>query len=83
MQYLLTKEELDALHAQINEKARMPTQKALQEFCTHVAETEVLTTGWRKGHVWGCILNAKTSMQYCDDCPAKKICPHPHKSHSQ
>ncbi len=77
MQYLLTEAELNELHAKINSFEGIPTRAKLQEFCTKLANTTVLTSGWAKGQIWYCILNKdeEKKAMYCDECPAKEICP--------
>lgn len=62
MQYILTQEEYDELIAnqkKPHEKTYVDlTEKQLQKLCTKICDTHVLTTGWRKGEVWGCILTS-------------------------
>lgn len=82
MQYILTQEEYDKLNVAYAGQNNMPTQKKLQEFCTHIADTVSVGSGWYKGKPWGCILSRKTEW-YCDECPAQKVCPHPHKHMSK
>ena len=31
---------------------------------------------------WGCILTSEDE-HYCDECPVRRICPHPWKKYSQ
>lgn len=74
MQYIWSQEEMDANRQMLADVRRLPSPKKLQEFCSMVADTMVLTEGWRAGHVWGCILTTKREW-YCDQCPAKDVCP--------
>ena len=76
MMYILTQEEFDALQEK-NRKITEDAQKVLQELCTRVADSEILTSGWKKGQPWGCILTH--SDWYCDDCPVRKVCPKKYK----
>jgi hypothetical protein len=82
MQYLLSPEEWARLQDQVKAAKRLPTQEALQNFCTYVADNLVLTEGWYKGKPWGCILT-KSYEWYCDDCPARHVCPHEDKEWSK
>lgn len=81
MQILLTQEE----HAELLQRARkgdkVPKTEDLQALCTLASNSIVLTDGWRAGHVWGCMLTEED--WYCDQCPAKKVCPYEHKRYSQ
>lgn len=72
MMYLLTQEEFDALQVKKRD-ADSEATKILQDLCTRVADNEILTSGWRKGHPWGCILTH--TDWYCDDCPVQNVCP--------
>ncbi len=86
MQYILTQEEMNALQAKAGISSRMPSEKKLQEFCTKIADEFIVQEGWAKGRVWGCILTFDDSGNidhYCDECPAKSVCPYPHKEWSQ
>lgn len=83
MQYLLTAEEYQTL---LNRKEIYTRQQAeeLQKFCTLVADTMPIVT-WmndRKPTPWTCILTTKSEW-YCDECPARKVCPHPSKEWSK
>lgn len=80
MMYILTQEEFDALQER-NQKITEDARKILQDLCTRVANYEVLTEGWARGEPWGCILT-KTS-EYCDECPAEKVCPYEYKERSK
>lgn len=82
MQYLLTQEEMDAQRKAADTLRRLPTVEKLQEVCALIADTMVLTTGWAKGRVWGCILTTARE-HYCDDCPVKDICPNQDKHWSK
>jgi len=81
MQYLLTEEEFNNLTKKATEAEDLPNKKDLQELCTLAANSIPLKSGWMKGKVWGCILTR--SDWYCDECPARKVCPHPRKKWSQ
>jgi hypothetical protein len=72
MMYILTQEEFDDLQVKKREADAEKT-KILQDLCTRVADNEILTKGWKKGHPWGCILTH--ADWYCDDCPVRKVCP--------
>lgn len=81
--YLLTAEEYSAL---IERKATHEgTERAkLQKVCTTVADSMPVVT-WMNGGKptpWGCILSTKREW-YCDECPVREICPHPHKGYSK
>lgn len=84
MQYLLSEDEIEAMRRKIATLDRFPTVEKLQEFCTFVADNLVLKTGWAAGKSWGCILTKGGGNHgYCDDCPAKRVCPHPQKEWSK
>lgn len=84
MQYVLSQEEMDATRQKASALDRLPSVEKLQEFCTFVADNLILTTGWAKGRVWGCILSKPDRMcNYCDDCPAKGLCPYEYKEWSK
>lgn len=84
MQYILTQEELDALKNKDREAEKLPSVKDLQKFCSMVADTLSVKSGWYKGRVWGCILTTRKSDEwFCDDCPAVKVCPYEHKEWSK
>ncbi len=84
MMYILSQEELDDLRRQIKDKIKLPSQAKLQEFCSYVADNFLVPRGWFKGKPWGCILTVNKDHEwYCDDCPAKDICPHEHKHWSK
>jgi len=82
MQYILSQEEMDANRQKLSDMSRLPSPKKLQEFCTMVANTLPVKGGWYAGKVWQCILTVKQEW-YCDDCPARDICPHPSKHWSK
>lgn len=87
MQYILTQEELDALHKTAREGEKLkklyPNKEVLQAFCSMVADHMPVQDGWYKGKVWGCILTTREKGWYCDSCPAKKLCPHDYKHWSK
>lgn len=82
MQYILTEEEFNALQKQVKAAKQLPSIEALQNFCTWIADTLVFMSGWRKGKPWGCILSTNEEW-YCDDCPARHVCPYESKSWSK
>lgn len=84
MQYLLSQEEMDKARSEAELLRKLPTIEKLQKFCTFVSDNMVLTDGWRKGSAWGCILSQENRRDwYCDDCPARQICPYPGKEFSK
>ena len=82
MQFILTPEEFTTLNAKAQKADLAPDQRKLQELCTLAANAIVIKEGWRAGHVWGCILTVEHEW-YCDDCPAREVCPTPHKHWSK
>lgn len=82
MQYILSQEEYDELQNRNKTLSKLPTVNELQAFCTLVANTMPVQDGWYKDRVWGCILTRKGEW-YCDDCPAKDICPNQFKNWSK
>lgn len=83
MQYILSEEEYKRLKAE-KEAPVIARKKALQKLCTDAANSIVLKSGWRKGHVWGCILDKESGNEwYCDECPAQEFCPYPSKHWSK
>lgn len=81
MKYLLDEDELAALRSQ-NKLFAAAHSATLQDLCTRVANSEVLTEGWAKGKPWGCILTNK-NLEYCDECPVKDVCPYEWKEWSK
>lgn len=82
MQYVLSQEEMNEHSRRTLALKNLPSVQELQKFCSFVADNMVVTDGWAKGRVWGCILTSKLE-HYCDACPAKDICPHPDKEWSK
>lgn len=84
MQLLLTEEEYQGLLAMGRARAKS-LDANLQAFCTRVAN-ELPIQGWHTHDgppkPWGCLLTAAQDW-YCDDCPARDICPHPDKEWSK
>jgi hypothetical protein len=83
MQYLLTEDEYKNLIETKRKRDKAETEK-LQEFCTFVANNTPIVRSWssNKGpRPWNCILTH--ANHYCDECPAKKICPNPNKEWSK
>ncbi len=79
MQFILSQQELDELRNDRDRK-RQADAKALQAFCTKVADGLPIL-GWHTHgegpKPWGCVLTAEADGQewYCDDCPAQDFCP--------
>lgn len=82
MQYLLSQEEYTALLKTAVKGNRAISETDLQDLCTKLADSYVLTEGYMKGKVWGCILTKSTEW-YCDDCYAQEVCPCKYKNWSQ
>lgn len=86
MQYLLTEVEFRELNQLAESGIKSPTKDELQKFCTRVADEMPIRWTWGEGQLtpkpWGCILTA-THEWYCDQCPAKDLCPHEHKEWSK
>jgi len=86
MQYLLTESEYDALQEAVATAKRAPKQEELQKLCTLAADKIPVRWSWGDGKgkpkPWGCILTKKGDW-YCDECPAQKCCPYPHKEFSK
>ena len=77
MQYILSKEEYDALVKQAHEKDHIKlTRDELQALCTEISDTMPVNWGWGgpDPKPWGCIHSEKDEW-YCDSCPVQKICP--------
>lgn len=81
MMYILTQKEFDELQLK-KKQITKDDQKVLQDLCTRVADSEILTKGWMKGKPWGCI-KTKNYEWYCDDCPVRNVCPEPYKEWSK
>jgi len=86
MQYLLTYAEYNALESAAEKGRKGPTKRELQEFCTRVANEMPVRWTWGEGKdtpkPWGCILTVKREW-YCDECPARRLCPHDNKNWSK
>ena len=83
MQYLLTEDEYKQLQAAAKAGIIAPTKQQLQAFCTMVADSLPVKVTYREDKIiWGCIITGN-GHGYCDDCPARKICPYDSKSWSQ
>lgn len=88
MQYILTQAEYDDLR---RAQGVLDTAKkaALQKLCTDAANWIPVPRPWAHGDKtpapWGCILDESSQNHsgYCDDCPARNICPHDDKEWSQ
>lgn len=85
MQYVLTKEEYDAIHTsyknQLEEK-----NKIVQELCIDVCKYKPIEGWWNKEgkpspRPW-CILDEER-RGYCDSCPIGDKCPYPYKEWSK
>lgn len=87
MQYILTQAEYDDLcRAQF--MLTTARESELQRLCTDAANHIPITRGWAPNDPsapWGCILDESSQNHggYCDDCPARRICPHDKKEWSQ
>ncbi len=79
MHYVLNEEEYQKYQALQEQLDILPSVKELQEFCTDVANNMPVKEG---GRIWGCILD-RPGEWYCDDCPARKICPYDYKEYSK
>ena len=85
MMYILTQQEFDDLQEK-NDKDAKAAQEVLQDLCTRLANTELVTEGWWKGKAWGCIRSIDKDDPeewYCDDCPVQKQCPYIYKQWSK
>ena len=82
MQYVLNEEEYQKYQALKEQLEELPSVKELQKFCTEVANNMPVKEGWYKGRIWGCILD-RSDEGYCDDCPARKVCPYDYKEYSK
>ena len=80
MKYLLTQEEYDALQNKADNITK-DARDTIQDLCTRVANSEVLTKGWARGEPWGCILTKNT--EYCDECLVQDVCPYEWKEWSK
>lgn len=86
MQYLLTKEEYDALHTRKEEHIALEKKK-LQKLCTKIANEMPVVWGWGgpDPKPWGCYLTARENDEewYCDKCPVQEICPSDERDYSK
>lgn len=85
MQYVLTQEELDALRGAAA-KVQLEERDKVQKLCTLVAEHMPVPMPWSPEsppRPMGCILLRSHQSGYCDNCPVKADCPHPHKKWSK
>ena len=87
MQYILTQAEYDDLR---RAQGVLTTAKnaELQKLCTDAANHIPIAREWVPNDQpapWGCILDKRSPNHggYCDDCPARRICPHDNKEWSQ
>lgn len=80
MQYLLTKEEYDAI-LEAHKKEIKKLNEVIQDLCTRVAVNEPINDG----APWGCIRsdNKENRAWYCGGCPALDQCPYKHKEWSK
>lgn len=81
MMYVLSETEFDNVVKDRKQLKRLPTEDALLEFCKEAANIMPVKEGWYAGKVWGCILTK--TQRYCDDCPAREVCPHDYKEWSK
>lgn len=87
MQYLLTPDELENLQQRAI-AVEVKHEDELQELCTLAAIHVPILRPWAPDTApapWGCILaeDKKNHSVYCDDCPARKVCPYEGKEYSQ
>jgi hypothetical protein len=84
MMYILTQEEFEAFQLK-KRNADLEATKVLQDLCTRVADSEILTEGSMRGKPWGCILTHKNKhwCGYCDKCPVRDVCPYDWKEWSK
>lgn len=87
MNYLLTQDEYRALTSAKVERSQ-EAEQALLSLCRRAAAHIPVERPWAgqdaEPEPWGCILNeVGRNPGYCDDCPAKAVCPYPHKRFSQ
>jgi hypothetical protein len=85
VQYILTQEEFDDLTKKKRELTLMERTR-LQRLCTLIADTMPVKWGWGQPdepRPWGCILTPRAGEWYCDQCPVRELCPHPHKNYSK
>lgn len=82
MMYLLSADEYGNLISEGKQRTADFNIK-LQQFCSMVADTIPVKSGWMKGKIWGCILTSEKFTNYCDDCPAVELCPYPDKQWSK
>lgn len=85
MQYLLTKEEYDALVSRKTQALQLEKSK-LQKLCTKICnEMPVMWEGWGYKDLkpWTCMLDAEEHDWYCDNCPVTAICPYPAQEYSK
>ena len=76
MQYILSQEEMDKVTNASAKLKKLPDLGKLQEFCTFVSNNLILAEGW------GCMLTIEREW-YCDECPAKDVCPYDNKHWSK
>ena len=86
MQFILTQQEYDALLRE--KRLRSDGEKAkLQALCTLAANHIPVLREWSPDVApapWGCILGPLSPRpEYCDECPAKDVCPHDGKEWSK
>lgn len=83
MRYLLDQDEYEAL-VKLGERRRDALQDTLQDLCTKVADHMPVKLSWsdKPPRPWGCILSGNGNS-YCDECPVREVCPHPHKEYSK
>lgn len=89
MQYILTKEEYEAL-VRAGEMERKNVVDKLQLLCTLAADYVPVIKPWAPDEPAvpiGCILTKKKSGKgefgYCDHCPVTDTCPYPFKEWSK
>lgn len=81
MQYILSELEYSKLRSEATQHKLESTQE-LQDLCTLVARHAPATRPWDESKMpWGCLLD--DDANYCDCCPAERMCPYEHKEYSK
>jgi len=86
MQYILTKQEYETLNRH-KDQLTDEQNAELQALCTLAAQHIPIVVEWSSDKTprpWGCILGPQEQDPgYCDQCPARKVCPHEYKDFSK
>lgn len=79
MQYILTEEEYEDLKDEARSGYTKKQQKQLFKLAHYLAENMPINSWKGKGEPWNCVYdeNGKEHEEewYCDECPARLICP--------